>query len=370
MTEKELKNSWDKLDNLLSSLSHIHEIGSYYSTRDSKAHLCQAVLENACELTNSKRGSLMLLDEATGQLAIVSARGFSSETLASTRLRPGEGIAGMAFERGEPISTAMPGKSEHYVGYTGAPEQNEPFIAYPVKTRDRVLGVLNLHAEREADIVNEYNLKLLAVLSGKAAISLENLHMHSTLQNFYLEMVETLTRVIDAKDSYTHDHAGRARKKARAIAEALVLPQQAALHVEYAALLHDIGKIGISENILLKPGRLSDTEYLDIKRHPRIGYEILSPVAFLNQVARMVLYHQEWYNGGGYPEGLSGDAIPLGSRIVSVIDAWDAMVSDRPYRKAMARDAAVAELKRGAGLQFDPRIVAAFLRLEEQGWAA
>jgi len=370
MTEKELKNSWDKLDSLLASLSHIHEIGSFYSARDSKTNLCQAVLENACHLTNSSRGTLMLLDEATGQLAIVASKGFPENIVAQTRLRPGEGIAGMAFERGEPISTAVPSRCENYVGYTGAPEQNEPFIAYPVKTRDRIIGVLNLHAAREADIVNEYNLKLLSVLSGKAAITLENLHMHSTLQSFYLEMVETLTRVIDAKDSYTHDHAGRARKKARSIADALALPEQAALHVEYAALLHDIGKIGISENILLKPGRLSDNEYLDIKRHPRIGYEILSPVAFLNQVARMVLYHQEWYNGGGYPEGLSGDAIPLGSRIVSVIDAWDAMVSDRPYRKAMSRESAVAELKRGAGLQFDPKIVAAFLRLEEQGWSA
>ena len=105
-----------------------------------------------------------------------------------------------------------------------------------------------------------------------------------------------------------------------------------------------------------------------MKRHPVIGHQILSPVKFLGPVAQMVLYHQEWYNGQGYPDGLKGDAIPMGARIVAVIDAWDAMMSDRPYRKALGRDKALGELKKGAGTQFDPKVVEVFLKLEDSEW--
>jgi len=181
-------------------------------------------------------------------------------------------------------------------------------------------------------------------------------------------MVQTLARVIDAKDSYTGDHAGRARQKARRLAEELRMPAQMIRYVEYAALLHDIGKIGIDGGILSKPGKLTTEEYDEIKKHPAIGYQILSPIHFLGPVAQMVLYHQEWFNGMGYPEGLKGEEIPLGARIVATIDAWDAMRSDRPYRKALGTDIAESELTKGAGRQFDPQVVQAFLKLETAGW--
>ncbi|HOW88747.1 MAG TPA: HD-GYP domain-containing protein, partial [Elusimicrobiales bacterium] len=189
-----------------------------------------------------------------------------------------------------------------------------------------------------------------------------------SIENYYLEMVQTLARVIDAKDAYTGDHAGRARKKAHALAEELHMPEQMTKYVEYAALLHDIGKIGIDGSILSKPGRLTDAEYAEIKKHPAIGYQILSPIHFLGPVAQMVLYHQEWYNGMGYPEGLKGEEIPLGARIVATIDAWDAMMSDRPYRKALSREIGISELTKGAGKQFDPQVVEAFLKLESREW--
>ncbi len=184
------------------------------------------------------------------------------------------------------------------------------------------------------------------------------------MEEFYLEMVKTLARAVDSKDSYTHEHSERASVKARRLAARLGVEEPAARYVEYAALLHDIGKIGIDEAILLKPGKLTPEEYEVMKKHPIIGHQILSPVKYLGPVAEMVLYHQEWYNGQGYPEGLSGDRIPIGARIVAVIDAWDAMTSDRPYRKALSRDIAISELKRGAGTQFDPMVVEAFLEIE------
>ena len=133
-------------------------------------------------------------------------------------------------------------------------------------------------------------------------------------------------------------------------------------YVEYAMMLHGVGKMGIDQAILSKPGKLTPEEFEQVKKHTTIGHRILARVKFLGPVAKMVLYHQEWFNGKGYPEGLKGEEIPLGSRIVAVVNAWEAMLSDRPYRKALTAAAATSELQKGAGAQFDPKVVDAFLK--------
>ncbi len=366
----DIENTWHKLDELLSSLLAIHEMGMTGAATATKEDFCKAVLDSACDLMNARRGSIMIYDEVNRELKIVASKGISRDVLEHTHLKPGEGIAGKAFETGENIFIPNPEKNSRYTDYRAAPEQQEPFISIPLKAKDKSLGVLNLHSSDSAEPFTDYNLKFLSILAGETAITLENLKLYESLQEFYLEMVQTLARTIDAKDSYTHDHAGRARRKARRIAQELKLPEQMVRYVEYAALLHDIGKIGINESILLKPGRLSQEEYETMKKHPGIGYQILSPVRFLGPVAQMVLYHQEWFDGHGYPEGLKGDEIPLGARIVAAIDAWDAMTSDRPYRKALAREKALDELKKGSGTQFDPKVVEAFILVENQEWKA
>src|SRR6185436_648168 len=138
--------------------------------------------------------------------------------------------------------------------------------------------------------------------------------------------------------------------------------------LEFAALLHDIGKIAIDEQVLKKPGKLTPQEFELVKKHPELGYKILAPVSMLAPVAPMVLYHQEWYNGKGYPEGLNGEEIPLGARIVGVLDAWGAMTSHRPWRKALSNEQALEEIRKGAGSQFDPKVVEAFMRtLQKHG---
>ena len=368
MTDRKNSQDWTMLDTLITGLMNIHEVGGAHMNAGTIGELCETVLASACDLSGATRGSLMLFDENRCELKIAASRGISPELVAAITLKPGEGVAGMAFETGENIIIRDPKKHPEYVSYYGRPEQKEPFISIPVRTRDKVFGVLNLHMGNGAMPEGDYRLKLLTVLGAKAALSIENLRLHNTLQNFYMEMVETLARTIDAKDSYTHDHAGRARRKARRIAEVLKLPDAMIRQVEYAALLHDIGKIGVREAVLLKPGKLTPEEYDEIKRHPVIGYQILSPVSFLNQVSQMVLYHQERFDGRGYPEGINGKAIPLGARIVSTIDAWDAMVSDRPYRKAIKRDIALGELRNCSGTQFDPDVVKIFLHLERTEW--
>ncbi|MBW1784953.1 MAG: GAF domain-containing protein [Deltaproteobacteria bacterium] len=366
--DTDIENTWRKLDELLASLLTIHEMGMTSTGPVTIEDFCNAALDNACDLMSAKRGSVMMYDDSSRELKIVASKGISSDVLEHTRLKPGEGIAGKAFETGENIFIPNPEENSQYAGYRAAPDQQEPFISIPLKAKDKQLGVLNLHSSDSTKPFTDYNLKFLSILAGETAITLENLKLYESLQEFYLEMVQTLARTIDAKDSYTHDHAGRARRKASRIARELKLPEQMVRYVEYAALQHDIGKIGINESIHLKSGRLSQEEYAVMKKHPGIGYQILAPVRFLGPVAQMVLYHQEWFNGNGYPEGLKGDEIPLGARIVAAIDAWDAMTSDRPYRKALSREKALDELKRGSGTQFDPKVVEAFILVENQEW--
>lgn len=355
---------WEKLDELLSMLLALQEQGVSHSGAVSREDFSRAVLESSCSLMKCARGSVMLWDEEDGCLRIVAARGPGPGKSQKLFLKPGEGVAGKAFESGQPLFISDPQKDPRYI--KGDESDSEPFISLPLLVKSKPIGVLNLHATGSPAPFSDYNVKFLNILAGEAAIMLHNLDLFERLETFYLEMVKTLARAVDSKDAYTHDHSDRASLKARRLAAELQLPEQMARYVEYAALLHDIGKIGIDEAILLKPGKLTSEEYEVMKKHPIIGHQILAPVKFLGPVAQMVLYHQEWYNGQGYPEGLKGEAIPLGARIVAVIDAWDAMTSDRPYRKALGREIAVSELRKGSGTQFDPTIVEAFLKLEQQ----
>jgi response regulator RpfG family c-di-GMP phosphodiesterase len=356
---------WSKLDELLSMLLSLQEHGVSHSGAVSREEFGRAVLDCACRLMKCDRGSVMMWSEKEGCLEIVAAR---SLTHGNQRLflKPGEGVAGKAFASGQPIFVADPADDPRYVA--AAAGDVEPFVSIPLMVKGKPIGVLNLHAKPGAEAFSDYNVKFLGILAGESAVMLHNMDLFDSLQTFYLEMVQTLARAVDSKDAYTHEHSDRARVKARKVALEMGLPEQMVRYVEYAALLHDIGKIGIDEAILLKPGKLTPEEYEQMKKHPIIGHQILSPVKYLGPVAQMVLYHQEWFDGRGYPEGLKGEEIPLGSRIVAVLDAWDAMTSDRPYRKALGREIAVGELKKGSGTQFDPRVVEVFLRMESADW--
>ncbi len=356
---------WGKLDELLSMLVSLQEHGVSHSGAVSREDFGRAVLDCACRLMKCDRGSVMMWDEKRACLQIVAAKSLVHET-ERLFLKPGEGVAGKAFSSGRPIFIADPVGDPRYVA--AARNDVEPFVSIPLMVKGKPIGVLNLHAKDGAEPFSDYNVKFLGILAGESAVMLHNMDLFDSLQTFYLEMVQTLARAVDSKDAYTHEHSDRARAKARKVAAEMNLPEQMIRYIEYAALLHDIGKIGIDEAILLKPGKLTPEEYEQMKKHPIIGHQILAPVKYLGPVAQMVLYHQEWFDGRGYPEGLKGEQIPLGSRIVAVLDAWDAMTSDRPYRKALGNEVAVSELRKGAGTQFDPRVVEIFLRLETAQW--
>lgn len=190
-----------------------------------------------------------------------------------------------------------------------------------------------------------------------------SMQLYVDMRQDYLSTISALIQAVEAKDAYTRGHSESVRRYTMDIAHGMGLPADVVERLEYASLLHDIGKIGVAETILRKPGRLTDEEYLEIKAHPAIGASIVQRLRLLGQEAGTVRYHHEWYDGRGYPDGLKGDQIPLGARIISVADAFDAMTSDRPYRRTMSRQEAIAELQRCSGTQFDPKIVEAAVRV-------
>ncbi len=364
--EPDFKKVWRKFEELLTDIKAIHNYGMSGVPIGEEGEFYKLSLDKACDIVDSQRGSIMIYSRNEDALIIKAARGISPFLVEKVKLKPGEGIAGRAFEKGEVIFVTNPEKNPDYDKFMGYDEQTEPFVAIPLKNQGNSVGVLNVHLPKNKTSFSDLELKFLTILADEISVMIENINLYQSIEKFYLELVETLAKIIDAKDSYTGDHAARARERALKLAKKLNVPEKMVKNIEYAALLHDIGKIGIDEKIITKPGKLTEEEYAIMKRHPEIAYEILSPIEFLSPVARIVLYHHEWYNGMGYPQGLKGDEIPLGSRIVSVIDAWDAMISDRPYRKALSKEQAIDELKKGAGKQFDPKVVEAFIELIEE----
>lgn len=212
--------------------------------------------------------------------------------------------------------------------------------------------------------IDSYHLTLAESVCGFLGPSIDNLRLREAEQRAFLGTLEALSSTLDAKDPYTRGHSERVAHLSAAIGEQLRLERADLERLHIAGRLHDIGKIGLPENVLLKPSRLTAEEFEIVKRHPAIGHEILRDVPGLKQMLPAVLHHHERWDGNGYPHGLAGEAIPLDARIMAVADTFDAMSSKRSYREGMPRDTVLAEIARCAGSQFEPRLVEAFLKVD------
>jgi len=190
------------------------------------------------------------------------------------------------------------------------------------------------------------------------------------VEQSYQSTLHALVQALDAREHETSDHSQRVVRYTVAIAEKMGVATVRLPDIGRGALLHDIGKIGIRDAILLKEGPLTDQEWKEMRQHPQMGWRMISKIPFLHAAAEIVLSHQERWDGTGYPRGLSGEAIPVGARVFAVADTFDAMTSDRPYRRSTTFAEARKEIARCAGTQFDPRCVAAFLSIDEGGWAS
>jgi putative nucleotidyltransferase with HDIG domain len=207
------------------------------------------------------------------------------------------------------------------------------------------------------------DLRLLAIVARDLALAVENDRLRAAQRKAYVGIVATLIEAVEAKDRFNRGHSRRVADYAVRFAEHLRLPEREREVLETGAKLHDIGKIGVPEEILNKPGRLTDAEFAVIRSHPVIGEQILRPLDFLAEARPIVRHHHERWDGTGYPDGLERDAIPRAAALLSIVDAFDALTSDRPYREGLPREQAHAILREGAGTQWDPELVREFLSL-------
>jgi GAF domain-containing protein len=247
-------------------------------------------------------------------------------------------------------------------GKLGEGSRPRSVLDLPLRIGEKTIGVFELVREAK-EALDDDERQLLETMASQAAIAIENARLFENTQRVYYETLRSLASALEARDDYTRGHSERVAEMSKNIAEILELPERDVKKIHNAALLHDIGKIGIRDEVLLAPRKLTAEEMEAIQKHPSFGNTILLPLKFLGEIREYVRYHHERWDGSGYPDGRSGEQIPLASRIIAVADTFDAMTSNRPYRAALARDTAIEEIRSSAGTQFDPQVVDAFVSI-------
>jgi HD-GYP domain-containing protein (c-di-GMP phosphodiesterase class II) len=237
-------------------------------------------------------------------------------------------------------------------------------LVVAIRTGDGIWGAINLE-DPEPDAFDSDDAAVLEAFAAVLGTVIDAIEIYETLERAYLGTAEALSAALESKDPYTAEHSRAIGDHSVAVGAMLGLEGEKLRMLRYAATLHDIGKIGIRHEIINKAGPLSDAERAEVEQHSLIGERIIEPIEFLKPIRPIVRHAHERWDGSGYPDGLAGEDIPLGARIVFACDAYDAMISDRPYRAGMTEQAARAELRAGAGIQFDPKVVKALLEVTD-----
>jgi putative nucleotidyltransferase with HDIG domain len=232
----------------------------------------------------------------------------------------------------------------------------------PISILGNLVGILVIGPKKSEQMISSYDQSVLSTLSNQIAIAIENAKLYEELEHAFVETITTLANAIDLRDAYTSDHSQFIATLARDTARILGLGSDEIDDIYWAGLLHDVGKIGIPDSILLKPAKLTKDEFTIMKQHTVIGADLVSKVKTLEDVAPLIRYSHERIDGDGYPNNLKGEEIPIGARIISVVDAYSAMRDERVYKKAKSEEEAIAELIRCSGKQFDKKIVLIFIK--------
>ena len=372
---QELKARSANLESHVKRLTSLNSSGRAMHSILNIKELLVFTMRLIAEELKAKRVSLMLLNRATNELVIEASVGLDERIAQTVRVPLGAGIAGWVAKEGKALLVEDIEQDARYRngrdcrGYDTNSFISAPLLlSVPIQFQKKIIGVININNKEGKGVFTTADLEFVSTLASQAAIAIENARMFEQLKETNLEAISALAEALEAKDATTGQHSGRLIQYAMGVSDCLGLDEEAKDIVRYASVLHDIGKIGVREQVLQKPGKLTPEEFEEIKKHPLLGATIVKKVAFLSSVAPIILAHHERLDGRGYPYGISGDAIPMEARIVSVMDSFDAMTSDRPYRKAPGKEYAIKELKTHAGSQFDPRVVEAFLAvLKENG---
>ncbi|MGA2193569.1 MAG: HD domain-containing phosphohydrolase, partial [Nitrospirota bacterium] len=360
MLIRDLAQKNNELEKVVERLTTVNRIGNILNSILDKDNVIEVIVTTMAKTMTAEICSLMLINDATKELEVAFAVGLDGKRLRNVRV--GEGVSGYVAGEGKPLLVVDIEKDPRFQIANDPQYTTSSLIAAPLFSKGKVIGVLNINNKKSGDPFSQDDLDLLTTVAGQAAIAVENSNLYRDIRSSYFDTVRALVNALEAKDKYSKGHSERVTLLAMMMAEEMGLPDDRKQALQHAGVLHDIGKIGISMSILNKTGKLTGEEYDVIKDHPLIGEKILDPITFLKDVKVIVGEHHERYDGKGYPHQKKGSELSIEARILAVADTFDALTSDRPYRKALAFDDAVAEIKRCSASQFDPDIVEVFVK--------
>lgn len=362
LVEIEMNNR--KLIQKMKQLDVLYKVSEHLiNTFDLKGTL-QKITELAQEITESHACSLRLLDKENMELEIMATSGVSGGYSNKGKIKVGYGVGGYVALKGEPVMIPDLEKDDR-IEYTSIMRQEglRSLISVPIRTEEHeVTGIISVY-RKEPYLFPKETVELLSTFANNVSIAVKSAQLFDRIKRSYYETIQSLALALEARDQYTKGHSERVTDMAVQIAKEMDLGTEEIRNLRLAGMLHDIGKIAIPDNILLKPAGLTMTEFADIKTHPQKGEELLKPITFLEEIIPHIKQHHERYDGKGYPNGFAREEISLLARILAVSDAYDAMTSSRPYRTPLTEDVAVKEIVQNKGTQFDPEVVDAFLRV-------
>lgn len=350
----------------MKSLMPLFQVSQQLMMQTDLNQLMNLIVELIKKETKVDRASIMLLNEKTGELVVRATTGFENFDENKMRKFVGQGIAGLAVEKKEPIFVQ------------GGVEQNPELksllddgkvvsgLSVPIMIRKKVIGVLNLSKFNRGQPLGESDLGLISIFCGQVAVAIENARLYRDIRNSYVRTLQALVAAIEIKDQFSKGHSSGVAKYAAVLGKELQLPKGQIQDLIIAALLHDIGKIGSSDDILKKGSRLSESEFELMKAHPGNAIKILETIGLSQEILSSILHHHEWWDGSGYPKGLSGEAIPIFSRIIAIADTIDAMTTPRPYQQKVTLAEARDEIRRFKAKQFDPTLVDLLMNINEK----
>ncbi|MCB0103956.1 MAG: GAF domain-containing protein [Anaerolineales bacterium] len=366
---EDVKKRFDAQRETMQALS---EVGSVINSSLGLKRVLDEVMDTMIVLMKAERGFLMLKDES-GDFRVQIARDSKHHDLTEDVFAISKSIVREVLEKGKTILTTNAREDPRFEQQASvAAYQLLSIICAPLKVKDNLIGVIYVDNRAQKGIFTDDELALISTFANQAAVAIDNARLfdglqesNAELQEAYSATLEGWVRALDLRDKETEGHTQRVTVLTEKLAQKMGVTGDELMHLRRGALLHDIGKMGIPDGILLKPAALTHEERVLIQKHPVYAFEMLSPIRFLNPALAIPYCHHEKWDGTGYPRGLSGENIPLAARIFAVIDVWDALVSDRPYRKGLAPSDVKEKIRQDAGTHFDPQVVEAFLNLDD-----
>lgn len=365
-SELEQKNT--NLEHAVSRLSTIYKVGLAINSTMNIDRLFNLIVRTTSTTLKAQIGYIILYDVQNNCMNVTNLIGNGKPLTPKTMIpMQDSSVSSWVIRNHQPLLIADISQAPQFARFSDLGYERKSLICVPLMVKDEVIGTLNVVNKIDDSYFNTEELEMLTTIAAQAAIAIKNATLYEEQQQNYLNTIQALVSAIEASDSYTKGHSERVTRYSLEIGRRLNLSPDRMQVLERAAILHDIGKIGIDLTLLHKEGKLTPEDIRELQQHPAIGMRILEPIEFLQDVRVCIGQHHERYDGMGYPNRTKKEDLLLESRILAVADSFDAMTSDRPYRKALILDNALSELYDNSGTQFDPEIVVAFTQIIAEG---